>query len=263
MIYDAYTKWLTYQEKLRDLEYKSRKSYIEDANGNPTVKGSLWPTDVGKCHRAAIQRVQGKSQLYTLSSKAMDYIHWGLTTENETSLALKHVYGARLTEQVILKYEMWSGKVDFGIDIGSPKPILIENKSTSEKNFDYEGNTTLPKKEHIGQAVTYMWLYEHLYNITPTVILYYKAWGNYAEFELCKVDNKVEVDSNINGIKDYYAVDYDVYGEIEQLMMWYNSPELPPRLEKKYQGCEFMGKPSCPFYRHCWGDENDERTIQT
>jgi hypothetical protein len=126
---------------------------------------------------------------------------------------------------------------------------------TGAKHLDNDGNTELPRHEHIGQAVLYCWLYEQLYKITPTVVLFYKTWGNFAEFTLSVEAQKVKIESDINGIYNVFYREYDVYNEIETMMKWYNGDELPPRLEKKYDGCTFMGKPSCNYYSYCWGDD--------
>lgn len=252
IIENAYAKYLRYNQEIRDLEYKTRKSY---EHNELEGRGSLWPSDVGKCHRAAIQRSRNAPGHSTFNTRGLDYMNTGSYTETETLKALKHVYAGRVTEQVVLKYQMWSGKVDFGIDIGTESPILIEHKTTSEKQFDSDANTELPKHEHVGQSVTYMWLYEKIYGITPMVLIFYKTWGNFAEFHLERVDRTIQLTSNINDIINVKNYDYDVYGEIEKLMEAYDQPVLPDRLDKKYKGCEFMGKPSCQFYNNCWGDE--------
>jgi len=126
---------------------------------------------------------------------------------------------------------------------------------TSEKNWGTDANTELPKREHVGQALTYRWLYQQIYGVIPKIILYYKAWGNYAEFELNVKPEHVEIISNVNGVISVAKYNYDVEKEIKELMNAYDNPnELPPKLEKKYLGCTFMNKPSCPYYRNCWGD---------
>jgi hypothetical protein len=179
----------------------------------------------------------------------------GLVTEDETLEAMKHVYGARLTDQVVLKWAMWSGKADFGIDIGGASPVIIEHKTTSEKHIDADSNTELPRHEHLGQAVSYMFLYEKMYDITPEVRLFYKMWGNFAEFCLTREGSHILIEGYVNGVVSARQCEYDVYEEMETLMDWYARDELPPKLEKKYKGCTFMGKPSCQFYNTCWGDD--------
>ena len=251
IVYDAYDTYLRDKREVRDQEYKNREGYREPT---PEQKGNLWPTDLGKCHRAAMQRATGVKQTYNFSTRGLDYMNTGVYTEDETLEALRHVYGDRLTDQVILKWSMWSGKADFGIDIGSDKPILIEHKTTSERHFAADATTELPKHEHIGQAVSYMYLYEKLHGITPEVRLFYKGWGCFAEFILTRDEGTVQIKGYVNGVFSLKKYDYDVYGEMEELMAWYDADELPPKLEKKYKGCTFMGRPSCAFYTTCWGE---------
>lgn len=245
-VYPAYSKYLTDKREAADKEYRSGK--VER-----TGKGALWPTDLGKCHRAAILRVNGDGGNTEFTTRSLDYMNAGTAYEDVTADVLRFVYGDRLTEQVILKYKMWSGKADFGIDIGGKNPVLIEHKMTSERNWDADG-AELPKHEHIGQALTYRWLYKQIYGITPIIVLFYKAWGNFAEFELSFDKGKVKIISVVNGIHDVKTYKYDVEAEIETLMETYNSGILPERLDKKYKGCTFMGKPSCRYYQDCWGE---------
>lgn len=247
IVYTAYDLYLRDKRKNQNAEYNRK-------HAKPTAP-SLWPTDLGKCHRAAILRVTGTRGDDTFSTRSLDYMNAGTIYEDETANVLRHMYGNRLQDQVELKYLMWSGKADFGIDIGTETPILIEHKVTSEKNWDSDSNTELPKHEHIGQILTYRWLYERLYGVTPRTILFYKAWGNFAEFELLVQENSIQIVSMVNGIGTVKKYEYDVEKEIEDLMLAYNNTnELPDRLDKKYKGCTFAGKPSCQFYNKCWGD---------
>lgn len=248
IVYDAYSVYLREKKDKQDVVYAAKKN----RENKKWSKGSLWPTDLAKCHRAAILRVTGVGREDYFATSGLDYMNTGIITEDETLEALKHVYGDSLTNQVELKYNMWSGKADFGIDIGGDAPIIIEHKTTSEKNFDSDQKTALPKREHIGQAESYRWMYERIYGVKPRIILFYKAWGNFAEFELIPDGKSIIIISNINGILDTVVYEYDVEAEINELMKWYDSQELPPKQEKKYKHCTFMNKPSCPFYKNCW-----------
>lgn len=248
IVYDAYKIYLRDKKDGHDVSYAASKAKQRWSKGN------LWPTDVGKaCHRAAILRATGIGREDYFETSGLDYMNTGIITEDETFAALKHIYGDNLKNQVELKYKMWSGKADFCIDIGGENPIIIEHKTTSEKNFDSDQKTSLPKKEHIGQVVVYQWMYERLYGIKPRILLFYKAWGNFAEFELIPEKEVISIVSNVNGVLDVVLYNYNVEAEINELMGWYDSQELPPKLDKKYKGCEFMGKPSCSFYKNCWG----------
>jgi hypothetical protein len=253
LIYDAYQKYL---ESKRD---EQNRQYAETKRGIVVDRGSLWPTDVGQaCHRKAIIRASGGRGADTFTTAGLDYMNAGSVYEAETANILRHVYGDALTEQIILKYKMWSGKADFGLHIGTDHPIIIEHKVTSEKNWDTDAYTPLPKHEHIGQAMTYHWLYEMLYGVQPQIILFYKAWGNFAEFDLSLQDGgKILVQSSVNGVIGVEIREYDVRKEIADLMREYDANGLPPRLEKKQHGCTFMGKPSCQYYKLCWGEDED------
>ena len=249
IVHDTYIKYLRHKKEQADLSYSRSK-------GNNWTKGNLWSSDLGKCHRAAILRVTGTPRQERYTTRSLDYMNTGVVTEDETLQALQHVYEDRLTDQVTLKYNMWSGKADFGIDVGTDDVVLIEHKTTSEKHWDSDSKSSLPRHGHIGQAVSYMYLYELEYGITPKVLLFYKSWGNYAEFELVRNDDgTLNIISDVNGVLNVEKYEHDFYQEIRDLTDWYNSTELPPRQEKKWKHCTFMGKPSCPYYSYCWGEE--------
>lgn len=247
IVHDACNIYLRNKKDSQDLEYAARKR-------GPWKKGNLWSSDTGNCHRKAILRVTGTSGSDFFNDKSLGYMNTGVITEDETALALKYVYGDRLETQVELKYNMWSGKVDFGIDVGRENPILIEHKTTSEKAFDTDSKTELPKHPHIGQTISYYWMYERIYGVKPKMLIFYKAWGNFAEFELIPDGDNIQILSNVNGVLDAVVYKYNVEAEINELMQWYDSTELPPRLDKQYKGCTFLGKPSCQFYNTCWGE---------
>jgi hypothetical protein len=248
MIYAAFEKYLQEKRLVADREYAKKKVKTN------WTKGTLWPTDLGSCKRKTILRVTGNTGDPNFGTRALDYMNTGVIYEEETANALRHVYKERLTEQLELKYQMWSGKVDFAIDADTDNPILIEHKVTSEKNWGTDANTELPKHIHIGQVLTYRWLYTQLYGIVPRVFLYYKTFGNYLECELIPEEEDVILKIESNGVLDVRRYGYNVESEIKELMLAYNSSELPPRLDKKYKGCEYRGKPDCQFYKLCWGE---------
>ena len=80
-------------------------------------------------------------------------------------------------------------------------------------------------------------------------------WGRYAEFEIrLQDDNTLLLLSDVDGVSDVKEYKHDFISEIKELEDWYYKTELPPKLEKKHEGCTFAGRPSCPYYYECWGD---------
>ncbi len=247
IVYRAYEKYLAY-----DNEEKTR-AYLKGKDTLVSDRPNIWSSNIGKCPRQAILRTQGvNGSDEAFSTKSLDYMKAGVISEDLSIEAMSHFYGDRVESQFVLKYKMLSGKPDFVIDHNTDNPIVIEHKHTSSKFFDNDNKSTIPRHEHIGQAMSYCYMYEKLYDITPTVILFYKSWGNFAEFVLTREDDTVRVESNINGVLDVFVRKYNVYEDIESLMKWYDTGKTPPRLEKKWKGCEWMGKKSCRFYDHCW-----------
>lgn len=248
IVYRAYEQYLKHDNEQRSLEY------LNTRDTSVSKRPNLWSSNIGKCPRQAILRTQGiQGETENFDTKSLDYMKAGVISEDLSILAMEHTYGNRVQSQFVLKYKMLSGKPDFVIDHLTPDVTVIEHKHTSSKFFDNDNKSTIPRHEHIGQAMSYCYMYEHLYDLTPTIILFYKSWGNFAEFVLTRQDKEILIESNINGVHDVFTRKYDVYQDIESLMTWYETDGTPPRLEKKWKGCEFMGKKSCKFYDHCWG----------
>lgn len=250
IVNDARTKFLRSEKERRDKEYAKKKRKKKG-----WTKGSIWATNVGGCHRKALLRVTGKPGQETFTARSLDYIDMGIEMEDRNADALLFEYGDRLEQQLELRYEMLSGKPDFVIENEDGTVVVVEHKMTSEKHWDSDSKSDLPRHGHIGQAITYMFMYEMLHGVVPEVRIHYKAWGNYAEFELQRQeDGSLIINSDINGILDVFTYKHDFYAEIRELMNWYDATELPPKQEKKWKHCQFAGQKSCGYYDYCWGE---------
>ena len=258
IVQKARLKFLQMEKEKSDIEYA--RKHRGKKRKNPTI----WASDIGsQCKRKVMLRVTGVDGEDNFSDKALDYMRAGVITEDDTGLALATVYGDRLYNdpndetdgQLKLKYEMLSGKPDFTIDHETDNVILIEHKVTSERHWNTDAKSDLPKHNHLGQAMCYMYMYERKYGITPIVKLYYKSFGNFAEYTLNhNEDGTLTMLSDINGVHDVEQYSHNFYDEIREYISLYKSGTIPDKLDKKYKGCEFAGRPSCKFYKYCWGD---------
>ncbi len=99
----------------------------------------------------------------------------GVAYENATRQILVARLGNQLLSDVPVGNAIWSGRMDFLITRPDAVPVIVEHKGTGDAHFDY--NFTLPKFEHVCQTWLYSQLYREKYNVTPQIILYYRAWG--------------------------------------------------------------------------------------
>lgn len=248
----AINEWLIANEKQRTLDRIERKT-----NDAPTI----WPSDMGGCHRKTALRVTGHTSTLPPSYDGLRYMRTGEAIEDETAAAMVHYYGREnVTLQLALKYKHWSGKPDFVLYHDNPDktPVIIEHKATGEKSFHNEG--TIPRWKHIGQLALYGYLYKKIYNVTPELLLYYRGWGDYAEIRLTVVGETIELYGVSNNKPIIKVINYDVHKEIKIIERVYENAitgkSMPDRLDKKSDGCSWMGRPSCDFYYHCYPEED-------
>jgi len=223
-------------------------------------KMRLWVSELGYCPRKAMLRITGREPTGEFPVKIKEVMSLGNSYEDNTFAWLKRYYGPRITQGVPVGDENWSGKIDFllthcnetagGTSWGS---AIIEHKAQGGKWFDF--NQNLPRLQHVCQA----WLYGHLLekkyplNSPPKIILFYRAWGNYAEFEIVPHEGGVRAQGVMNDeeVSRWLWVKPDEKRlELEE---WFLRNEVPPLPEGGPSGdCLFRGEPSCSFYDLCW-----------
>ena len=241
IVQDAIDEWLIDQDKIR----KEKR----ETPDNPR----LYPSELKSCRRKIALRLQGYKPTVEIETKGLVYMRGGVVSENDTALALAHKY-SNCTQDNRLESEHWSGYGDFIIGEGEDNPIIIEHKHTGRKNWD---TGKLPKAEHVGQLCLYYYLYIEKHGVEPRLLLYYKGWGNYAEYELFIQKERIICIGLVNGLPDAVAIRYNVLKEkteLENLRQRIVDGELvlPDRLKYKNMGCSYNGQPSCPYYHHCY-----------
>ena len=213
----------------------------------PRPQAHLWVSAVGGCPRSAIFSLLGYKKETEFPLSLREKFRFGNVLEDDTGKALREMYGGDLTDQVILKNKVWSGKCDWGIHIGEVSPILIEHKATGSKWWGKYGSP--PTESHIAQLILYGQLYEELYDTKPTLILYYRAWNNWAELKLEDLGDRVKITGLMDGETYNDEVFINVSKRRAYLEKYFASRELPPFVET--DECYFRGKPSCPFFNRC------------
>lgn len=221
------------------------------------AKPLLWASDMNKCKRKAMLRVTGLTQPETVPDTKMQlYFQAGNMWEDDTRVSLQWYYGDTIIDELVLKNDYWSGRCDFVLHHDNPdeQTVLIEHKSTGGKWWNYQDN--LPKPEHIGQLYTYWHLYQEEFGTTPKLVLFYRAWGHWAEFYITPIfDGYVQIHGWIDG----KAMEKRLLLQMDETKLEmeeaYDTGELPDRMIDKSLECEFRGKPSCQYYNFCWGNQ--------
>ncbi|HUT18670.1 MAG TPA: hypothetical protein VM366_05875, partial [Anaerolineae bacterium] len=137
--------------------------------------------------------------------------------------------------------------------------IIVEHKAKGDRWWNY--NDSLPEEQHICQA----WLYGYLWHQRwpaqeyPIVILYYRSWGHWAEYQITADDNGVRLRGAMDDkpVQDLVWLDpNDKRMQLEGYVIDCRVPDLGEiglSSASDGQGCTFQGRPSCRFYEECWG----------
>jgi len=212
----------------------------------------LWVSEVGRCPRRAMLRVKGVEPSVGFPTDVLNVMDLGKSFEDNTGAHLERVYGNKVVREVPLGNEIWSGRADF-VFLYSNLPVVVEHKATGGKWFNYNNN--LPKVDHVCQLCMYGYLYHYRHAVIPKLILFYRAWRHYAEFELIVHDDGVRA----LGIIDDEPASIWLWTQPKRLRLeledLWRKDELPPLPNGPSDevGCTFCGERSCGYYDECWG----------
>lgn len=224
----------------------------EAGRGGSWVPTRLWASDAFGCLRRAVLKLQGAATTVDPAPTMLQAFRYGNLYEDDIVAAVVRQFGEqRVTTQLRLGDDYWSGKADLVIDHGTPTPTIVECKALNSKWWNYQDS--LPKIEHVGQVCMYGHLYSKQFGVTPNLILFYRSWSDYAELMVTPHDETVAINGVMNGSKVTKILLMNVR-ERREVAEWVfnNRAPLPDRLTNKEDGCTFRGEPSCPMYYHCW-----------
>jgi hypothetical protein len=158
------------------------ETYFTDNKTERKPHKELWVSDLGMHpYRAMNRLLNGVTD--PLDIPTLEKMQCGSVFEDATLEALRFAYPGALT-QFPLYNNIWSGYADAVLWHGLPstQPVIIEHKGTSAEWWDYK--ESLPRSTHVCQLWLYGQLYEEMYGIKPRLILYYRSWKYFAEFEI-------------------------------------------------------------------------------
>lgn len=144
------------------------------------LRKELWVSDLGYHPQGVMARVlEGKRKMFDLETRVK--MQSGNVLEADTLAALQFAYGGVLSGFALYD-DVWSGSADFVMGHGTSEVFIVEHKATGDRWWDYKGS--LPRINHVCQLWMYGRLYEKMFGVEPHLILYYRAWGHYAELDI-------------------------------------------------------------------------------
>ncbi|MBC8273395.1 MAG: hypothetical protein H8E40_00280 [Chloroflexi bacterium] len=236
---------------VRDAIIKS----LEPREYKPTEPVLLWCSEIGTCPRKALFRILGYESTWDPPLELREKFRYGVIIEDETARALKEMYGEQLATQLPLRNKFWSGKTDMVIGLNSNKPIIVEHKATSDTGFNY-----IPKETHVAQIVLYGMLFQELYEKDPRLLLVYRSWSHYAEFEVVDKGEMVICKGELDGEDFYREIPINITKAREYLEEHFSLQKLPDYC--KWDECEWGGKPACSYFQVCRSNSQPEQAVR-
>lgn len=228
----------------------------ERGRGSWGAPKRMWPSMAFGCLRRTVLQLEGYQSTIDTAPNVLQAMRYGVLYEDDIVAAVRAQLGAeRVTTQLRLSDEYWSGKADLVLDHGTPDVTIVECKAVNSKWWNY--NDSLPKVEHVGQLCLYGRLYVKEYGgVMPRLILFYRSWSDHAEYTIEPHGDTVIVHGTNNGEPVRKVLALNVRARREAAEWHFNNRQpLPARLTNKEDGCTFRGRPSCPMYYHCWQEE--------
>lgn len=230
-------------------------------------RSKLYPSGAGECHtgRKELLRIEG-APATEFPFRAIEAMNDGNVFEASTLALLQKHYGEEnVIAQLALKDDHWSGKTDMVINHMTKDVIIVEHKATGDKWFDYKG--MLPKRQHVFQLAKYKSMYFAEFGFVPELRLYYRSWGQWAEFLLDVRATDIAITGWINSpTNERTSVEpINMSAYTKKLELYYDRKMIPHRVpegDQEKAGCTFKGAPSCGFYNFCWPREQTMEEIQ-
>jgi len=216
-------------------------------------RSRLYVSEFGRCPRRAMLRILNYQPSAPFAPTLLEAMGLGMAYEMDSAIQLSKSCPT-LIQQLTLANSTWSGKADFMIP--GKLDTIIEHKGANSQWFDYQGK--LPQHENVSQVWLYGELYKEIHHKPVRLILYYRAWGHYAEFE-------IEADPNGDVVTCTGLVDGEKrtrsweagLGVMRRFMEEHYAagtvPELPACGANEKDGCLWRGEPSCGYHAQCWG----------
>ncbi len=215
-------------------------------------KPRLYVSEMGRCPRRAMLRVQGFQPSAPFAPTLLEAMGIGNAMETDSAIQLSKSCPT-LIQQLTLANSTWSGKADFMIP-GKPDTI-IEHKTANSLHWDYAQK--LPQPENVAQLYLYGQLYQELHHKPVRLVLYYRGWSKWAEFEIDTEDDDIVTCTGlVDGEKRVRSWEAG-FGEMRRFMEGHFAagtvPDLPACGANEKDGCLFRGEPSCGYHSQCWG----------
>jgi len=228
-------------------------SLTERNNWTPRKADKLWVSEIGACGRAVALRLRNEERAQPDVDNLL-VMRGGIAWENQTFAELQQEYGKDVRAQTRLSDENWSGKPDFDLFHASEKatPIIIEHKAQ-----DPRSSFGKPKEKHLLQLALYGWLYEKQFGVEPRLKLFYRAWGEWAEYDIGVFQDVIQVSGSCHGkqLLKQVQVSFDDNRAYKEMLR--ATGVMPPYEEKRE--CRW-----CGYADACardWKKDEDTRRV--
>ena len=212
---------------------------------NVTRYGShprIFVSEIGRCPRSVMLRLVGVEPSDAFGDYVLDVMGLGVRYEDDT---VRRVVAAdrpwRIVTQYRLENEIWSGRVDLGIQVGG-RWVLVEHKAKGDLG-------RVPQSEHLLQLLMYGELFKEKMGEDAKLVLYYRGWGEHREIE---VDAARGVCVS-NGVRTFFDPE-EVREKRHELEELYVKKDVPDAPREPVEGtCCWKGESRCKYYGHCFG----------
>jgi len=229
---DAFLDFLRQNAERHDIEWEGR---------HPDWEPRLFVSSLGRCVRAGYLKmyshVDEEVVAAPFSDLSLEYMDSGVVWEARMLQALREMYGERVSADVHLGDEIWTGRADFIL----PGKVY-EHKDTGLFNFS---RGRIPAAAHALQVLMYQRL---LLPQNYEAHLYYHGRGKYADFKVWEDSGDVLWEGELNGSPRAGMLEgLSLADEVAKFERWWGKDVLPP-VKDDPEDCG-----NCEFLEHCWG----------
>ena len=215
--------------------------------------GKLWVSGIGSCARAVALSLLG-AEAEQPSLESLLIMRGGIAWESQTARELIEVYGDDVTTQLRLSDENWSGYADMTLFHKSKKasPVIIEHKAQGPKS-----SFGKPQVPHLLQVALYGWLYEKEFGVAPRLKLFYRKWGEWAEYDVGVFPEVMQVSGACMGKPWFEQIEISLDERREYMEMLRNTGNMPPY--EQTRGCRW-----CPYADPCssaWNEDDETASV--
>jgi len=254
-LHDLMVKEYKDASRLRDEAWE-----IEHDGTDPRLFVSSLGMCVRKAYLDAFRVRTGNKVTNPFDDYVIEVMRMGTELELNSQETFRWIFKDNLHEQVSVRNDIWSGRIDFVVETCEdfPSGVIIEHKGTAPWNFHAK---RLPYKHHVLSALAYQKLYYETHGGMLPVVLYYRCWNNFAQFEVFETDDGIGYEGQVNRRIRSGSLDTTLPAEMSLYEEHWGETELPPTYDSPFTenfACTknvkaLKGKAvACQWFHKCW-----------